>query len=75
MTGRHHRVGEHQRRRADLLEGVAVAVERELAQRPDQRRARAAEHREHRARHLRRPLEIEDPELLPRSQLRRQSLS
>ena len=52
----------HQRRRADLLEGVGVAVEGELAQRPAERGAEAARHHEHRAADLDRPLDVEDPE-------------
>ena len=52
----------HERRRADLLEGVGVAVEGELAQRPAERGAEAAGHREHRAADLDRPLVVEDAE-------------
>ena len=51
-----------ERRRADLLEGVGVAVEGELAQRPTQRRPEAAGHREHRPADLDRPLVVEDAE-------------
>ena len=41
VPGRHHRRRAHDGRRADLLEGVGVAVERQLAQRPGQRGAAA----------------------------------
>ena len=51
-----------ERRRADLLEGVGVAVEGELAQRPAERGAEAARHREHRPADLDRPLVVEDAE-------------
>ena len=54
--------GGDERRRADLLEGVGVAVEGELAQRPAHRGAEAPQHREHRARDLHRPLVVEDAE-------------
>ena len=52
VAGGHHRLGAHQRRRADLLEGVGVAVERVLAQGPRPAGAVAPVHREHRARQL-----------------------
>ena len=51
-----------ERRRADLLERVGVAVEGELTQRPTHRRPEAAGHREHRPADLRRPLVVEDAE-------------
>ena len=46
----------------DLLEGVGVAVEGELAQRPPERRPEPAGHGEHRAADLDRPLVVEDAE-------------
>ena len=62
---RHHGFGAYERRRAHLLERVGVAVERELAQGADEDGAAAAEHREHRARQLRPPLQVEDAERGP----------
>ena len=53
----------HQRRRADLLVGIGVAIEAELAQRPRQRGTGAALHREHRLSDLGGPLVVEDAEL------------
>ena len=64
LAGRGERVGADERGRADLLEGVGVAVEAELAQRPQQAwRPQPAVHREHRAGDLHRPLDVEDAEL------------
>ena len=57
------RVGAHQGGRPDLLEGVGVAVEGQLAQGPGQRRPRRPEEREHRPGDLRPPLEVQDAEL------------
>ncbi len=50
LAGRLERLGPHEGRRADLLEGVGVAVEGQLAQAPRQGGAQAAVDREHRPR-------------------------
>ena len=50
LAGGGERGGGDERRRPDLLEGVGVAVEGELAQAAAQRGAEAPQHREHRAR-------------------------
>ena len=63
VPGRGHRLGAHQRGRADLLVRVGVAVEAELHQRPQQPGAPAPVHGEHRARDLGGPLVVEDREL------------
>ena len=65
VTGRHHRGRPDERGRADLLVQVDVAVEGELAQRPDERGASASVHHEHRPGELGPPFEIEDAERLP----------
>ena len=62
LTGGGERRSGDERRRTDLLERVGVAVERVLAQRPRQRGADAALHREHRPADLRGPLVVEDAE-------------
>ncbi len=62
LPRRRERGGGDERRRADLLEGVGVAVEGELAERPAHRRAEAARHREHRPADLDRPFAVEDAE-------------
>ena len=63
VAGGDHRLGAHERRRADLLVGVAVAVEAQLHHGPQQAGAPAPVHREHRARDLHRPLGVEDAEV------------
>ena len=65
LAGGGERAAEHQAGRPDLLVGVGVAVEGELAERAAQRGAGAAEHREHRAGDLGAALEVEDAELGP----------
>ena len=62
LTGRRQRRRRDERRRTDLFELVDVAIERVLAQRPRQRRAAAALHREHRPTDLGGALVVEDAE-------------
>ena len=63
LPARRQRRRRDERRRAHLLEGVGVAVEGQLAQRPTERRPEATRHGEHRPTDLDRPLVVEDPEL------------
>ena len=65
VPGRGHRLGEHQRRRPDLLVGVGVAVERRSArQGPQQAGPGPAVEREHRPGELGAPLHVEEAERL-----------
>ncbi|MEJ7720248.1 MAG: hypothetical protein WKF58_07250 [Ilumatobacteraceae bacterium] len=62
LAARRQRRRGDERRWADLLESVGVAVEGVLAQRPGERRAEATLQVEHRAADLHRPFGVEDAE-------------
>ncbi|CAB4936804.1 unannotated protein [freshwater metagenome] len=62
VTGTDHRVGEHDRGRTNFFERIGIPIESYLTQRARKRRALAAEHREHRARHLDGAFQIENAE-------------
>ena len=64
VPGRDHGVGADEGRRPDLFVQIDVAVDRQLAQRPDQRRPRTSVHDEHGPRHLHRTFDVEDSQRL-----------
>ena len=63
VAGADHRVGLHDRRRTDLLEGIAIAIEAVVDERAQEMSTGASVHGEHRTGHLHRSVDIEDAEL------------
>ena len=64
VAGADHRVGLHDRRRTDLLEGIAIAIEAVVDERAQEMSTGASVHGEHRAGHLHGAVDIENAELL-----------